>query len=254
MPVRLAYDAGFVYFFAMNRFHSALLILTASACASAPPPATAQDATPGPDRTLETHATATVRAAPDRASVRLAVETQAPTAREASEANARSMAAVLSALRGAGVPNERIRTQRIELHPRYDHRSGEAELVGYAATNQVAVEVTDIDRVSVVVDTAVSAGANRVTGIRFEVADRNAAYERALREAVARARAEAEVLADALGERLGPALRVTTGGLQPMPTPGPEAMAMRADAAGPPVQPGEVEIQASVRILWRLGS
>jgi uncharacterized protein len=78
--------------------------------------------------------------------------------------------------------------------------------------NQVMVRLDDMELVGRVVDAAVGAGANRVTGISFELSDPRTAYHEALRLAVARARAEAEVLADALGEPLGAVMQVSTGG------------------------------------------
>jgi uncharacterized protein len=104
-----------------------------------------------------------------------------------------------------------------------------------------------------VVDVAVQAGANRVTGINFELSDPLAAYHEALRLAVARAGEEAAVVADALGEQLGPAIQVSTGGVQP-PRPMMQAERMMDVAAvAPPVQPGEMEVHAMVSITYRLG-
>jgi uncharacterized protein len=115
------------------------------------------------------------------------------------------------------------------------------------------VRLDDMALVGRVVDAAVQAGANRVTGIHFELSDPQAAYHEALRLAVARAGEEAGVVAAALGERLGPAMQVSTGGAQP-PRPMMEAARMdMAVAAGPPVQPGEMEVHAMVSITYRLG-
>jgi uncharacterized protein len=210
-------------------------------------------------RVIHVTADAAVQRVPDRAVIHLAVETLAPTAREATTANAQAMDRVLAAVRNVGIPDARIRTTRIELHPRYDSSrrpdAGPPAIVGYQATNQVIVQVDDLDRVGRVVDAAVTAGANRVTGIAFEIRDPDPAYHEALRLAVARARAEAQVLADALGESLGPALQVSTGS-RPAPLMGREFARMEMDmaAAAPPVQPGELDVRAMVSITYRIGS
>lgn len=187
--------------------------------------------------------------------MQLAVETIAETARDATARNAAAMDRVLAAVRQLGIPDARIQTTRIALHPRYDQRRDAVEpvIVAYQAVNQVIVRLDDVALVGRVVDTAVQAGANRVTGISFELSDPQAAYHEALRLAVARAGEEAAVIAAALGERLGPAMQVSTGGAQP-PRPMMEAMRMDMPAAAPtPVQPGEMEVHAMVSITYRLG-
>lgn len=239
----------------MIRIEAVCLGLLAAACAPATIPATAQQPAPDSPRTLEVSASAAVARAPDRAVVELAVETLAETARAATAGNAESMTAVLVALEDLGIDRSAIQTRSVSLHPRYDRRpnADEPVIVGYQAVNQVTVPVADVSGVGRVIDAAVGAGANRVLGIRFELADREAAYHEALQRAVAQARREAEVAAEALGEVLGPPIRVSTGGLSTPPGPAPELMAM-ARSMDTPVQPGELEVSASVHITYRLGS
>ncbi|MFW6331389.1 MAG: SIMPL domain-containing protein, partial [Gemmatimonadota bacterium] len=194
----------------MNRLVAGLAIVASAACSSNAVPAAAQVVAGEGPPTLQVSGTATVMRAPDVAEVRLAVETTAETAKAASERNADRMEAVLEAILDQGVERDRVRTQRLELRPRYDRRR-EAEtptIVGYQAVNQVTVRLEDVARVGSVVDAAVRSGANRVEGIRFELADPEAAYHEALREAIAEARPEAEVAATALGLALGPPLHV----------------------------------------------
>jgi uncharacterized protein len=233
------------------------LALTAALCAPTLLPAQAPPAGDTEPRMIHVSAEAAVQRVPDRAVIHLAVETLAPTAREATTANARTMDQVLAAVRNVGIPEARIQTTRIELHPRYDTRRDGTPpaIVGYQAANQVIVQVDDLDRVGRVVDAAVTAGVNRVTGIAFEIRDPDPAYHEALRLAVARARAEAQVLADALGEQLGPALQVSTGS-RPAPPMGRGVARMEMDMAGaaPPVQPGELDVRAMVSITYRIGS
>lgn len=239
----------------MIKTEAVCLGLLAAACSPATVPATAQQPPPDSPRTLEVSASAAVVRAPDRAIVDLAVETVAPTARAATAGNAESMTAVLAALEALGVERSAIQTRSVSLSPRYDRRpnADEPVITGYQAVNRVAVPVSDVSGVGRVIDAAVGAGANRVLGIRFELADPEAAYHEALQRAVAQARREAEVAAAALDEVLGPPIRVTTGGLSTPPGPTPELMGMARDMITP-VQPGELEIGATVHITYRLGS
>lgn len=242
----------------MRNLISVLVLLTATACSSAPAPLGAQDGIPlNQPRTLSVSGTASVSRTPDRAFIDLAVETLAETARSATDRNATAMEAVLRAVREQGIDPSQIRTQRIDLQPRYERpRDGtEPGIVGYRAVNQVRVRVDQLDRLGRVVDAAVSAGANQVTGIEFQLSDQTAAYHDALRDAIARARAEAEAAAAALGETLGPPLQVSTGGMPSRPLFRARAMDMAMEMAeAPPVEPGEIDIQATVQIVWRLGT
>ncbi|NIP83385.1 MAG: DUF541 domain-containing protein, partial [Gemmatimonadetes bacterium] len=203
-----------IYFLAMRRLIAVLTALVITACAPASARLGAQEPAPDSPRTLHVSATTSVQRAPDRATLHLAVETVAPEAREASSRNAALMEAVLEAVTALGIERSAIRTQRLDLRPRYDRRpdAAEPEIIAYQATNQVRVRVDAVDRVGAVVDAAVGAGANRVTGISFELSDPESAYHEALEQAIAEARREAEVAAEALGETLGPPLQVSTGG------------------------------------------
>ncbi len=238
--------------------HAPITFLTALLAAGCVMPLQAEAQVPAADapRVIQVNANATVRRAPDRAAVQIAVETLAETAGEATAANAATMDRVLAAIRRLGIPDARIQTARIELHPRYDHRRDGAPpvIVGYQAVNQLVVQLDDIDLVGRTIDAAVEAGANRVTGVRFELSQPDAAYHDALRLAVARAREEAMVLAEALGESLGPPLQVTTGGVAPPPVAMRMEALQRDMAVDTPVQPGELDVHASVSITYRLGS
>ena len=76
----------------------------------------------------------------------------------------------------------------------------------------------------------------------------------ALRKAGAEARAQAESIAEALGVKLGEVLNASTTGV-PMPQPMykmERMMAMAADAVSTPVEPGEVEVSATLTVSYRI--
>lgn len=247
----------------MKRLTCILAAISLSACASAPSTAAAQVPSPDPDvRTIHVNATGEVRRAPDRAVIALAVETTAATAAEASNRNAEQMNRVLEAIRGLGIDRSMIQTRRVELNPRYAQMDRgmemqEPRITGYVATNQVVVTLDDVGMVGRVVDAGIAAGANRVNGISFQLRDPESAHHEAIRLAVQKARREAQVVADALGERLGPAINVSTSGYYAPPPPMPMMADMRmerAQAAPTPVEPGELDVQASVSITFRIGT
>ena len=201
------------------------------------------------DRTVSTTGVAIVRSAPDEALVTLGVHTDAPSADEAMDENARAMAAVIRALLDAGLREDQLATATLNLWPRWGD-SGQ-EVIGFTAENQLTVTVGDLDRVGTIIDLAVDAGANLTSGISFRMSQGNPAADRALTEAVADARRKAELLAGAAGAALGEVVTITelSSGVPP---PIYYAEAVAADAVATQVLPPTLESQVSVSVTWSL--
>lgn len=223
-----------------------------------PAPVWAQQGGPAARR-ITVSAVGEVERAPEQAVVAIAVEAQAATAREATQQIAAEMERLLAALRQAGIDREDVRTTSYQLHPVYDHERAqreqrEARLVGYRAVNMVQVTVEEVERVGRVIDTAVQAGADRITGLHFRIRDVEAARLEALELAIRKARTEAEHIARALGEPLGPALEVNTGGgYVPPPRPFMMEAAARMDVSTP-IEPGTLTVSQSVTIVYAIGA
>ena len=202
-------------------------------------PAAAADATGA----ITVGGTGTVSAAPDRATLSFGVETRGSTARAALAANGGEMRRLLAALRAAGATD--LKTQSVTLDPR-SSEAGDAG--GFTARNAVSVTLRDIARTGAVIDTAVAAGANQVSGPLLTHADAGELYRQALREAVADARRSAQALAEAANLALGRITAVVEGG-GALPL---TALAERASdmAGGTPIEPGRREVSATVAVTF----
>jgi uncharacterized protein len=210
-----------------------------------------------PPRTLSVSATGTIEREPEQGVILLAVESEAPTAQAAADANAARMSQLVAALRAAGLPDRQIRTQSYELRPEYvrQDRAGEPpRIAAYRAINMVQITVDTVARMGPIIDAAIGSGANRVANISFRLRDHRAAYTEAVAIAVRNARREAEIIAEAAGERLGPALNINTGGYSPPPAPMPgRAVMMDAMERAPtPIEGGTLTVTAHVNIVYRL--
>ena len=193
---------------------------------------------------------ATVAVVPDAAVIRIGVSSPGHTAREASDANSKQMAAVLAALKGAGVADRDIQTSRLSLQPQYDpNKPGPPRLLGFRVTNQVTIKIRDIDRMPTILDRAIAAGANEMSGIEFVVSEQSKLLDQARDEAIADARRKAELYVKAAGGKLGPVVAITEEGSTPPPRP---LAAMRAAAGAVPVVPGERELRAAVTVSYEL--
>jgi uncharacterized protein len=231
-----------------GRFVNGLLILIALAMFNGK--ALAQD---GPDRnprpSIRATGEAIVTAKPDQAQIDLGVVTQAQNAQDAASQNAQRLEAVISALRKALGQGTDIKSVGYSLSPnyRYPERGGQPTITGYTASNIIQVKTTDLAQVGKVIDTAIQAGANNIQALRFMLKDEQAARTQALREAALKARAKADALASALGLKIQRVLFVEESA-QSAPIPIYARAAMEASVAQTPVEPGTIDVRATVTL------
>ena len=191
-----------------------------------------------------------VRVTPDHAQIVSSVTTRAKTVKEASDTNARLMTAATSALARAGIAQGDIRTSRFSVQPTYTPPAPPAEpkLTGYSVTNQVTINVRDIDKVGEILDQLITAEVTSVGSISLLVSDQSRALDEGRAAAIADARRKAEIYARASQLRLGEIAWVTEdAGFSPSGT-------MRATAAAPamatsvPIAPGEDTVRVRVMV------
>jgi uncharacterized protein YggE len=200
------------------------------------------------DKTVTVSGEATVAVAPDTAIIRIGVTSQGKTAREASDANSHKMTTVLGAIRDSGIQDRDVQTSRLTLQPQYDpNKAGPARLLGFQVTNQVTVKIRDIEKLPNILDKAIGAGANEMSGIEFVVSEQSKLLDQARDEAIADARRKAELYAKAAGAKLGPVVTIVEEGVPNPPRP---MAALRAGAV--PVAPGERELRAVVTVSYEL--
>jgi uncharacterized protein YggE len=219
-------------------------------------PSTAQVETPDEEqRTISVSGSGTVSAAPDEVVLRLGVETMAETASEALSQNSEQMEAVIAALTEAGVPEENVQTQTVQLRPRYEtppRETGpaqERELIGYVASNIVEARINDLEAVGRLLDEAVEAGANRIDGIRFEVSDPGELLDQAREAAWQDAENKAQQLATLADGELGEVLSISESTTTPRPVGLGGAVEREAAV---PIEPGTEDIQVDLQVTWFL--
>lgn len=192
------------------------------------------------ERTITVTGVGAVKAVPDIAEVSVGVLATAPTAQAARADSDAQMSRVLAALKARGVADADIQTSQVSLSPTFD-RTG-ARVVGYTAANTVTARIRDLDASGEIITAVAGGGANQISGPTLIVSDEKRLYRKALEDAVADARVRAETIATAGGEKVG-ALRSATEGNNGGPTP----YELRAsDSAATPIEPGTVEVKATV--------
>jgi uncharacterized protein YggE len=205
-------------------------------------PAAARGDVAAPD-SVTTLGHGVVTLVPDEATVTAGVHTQAATAADALAQNSTLMNAVVAALKGAGGRN--LQTQQVSLEPQTD---ANGNVQSYAADDSVSA-VSAIADAGKLVDQAVAAGANNVSGPTLSISDYAARYNQALEKAVADAKAKAEALAQAGSFALGAVSSVTEQSAQ---APPPVFQAATAKSSATPIEPGTQDVTADVSVTFRI--
>ena len=221
---------------------AALLAVAAFAGIGRPEAARGEVTTPDTITTLG-HGVLTV--APDEATVTAGVHTQAASASAALAENAKLMNAAVAALKAAG--GKSLQTQQVSLFPQ---TSPAGQVTAYVADNSVSAKTTIADA-GALIDAAVAAGANTVSGPTLSVSDRDARYRDALGKAVNDARLKAEALAKAGGFGVGPVSSVTEQSAgAPTPIFQTASGALAKDAT--PIEAGTQDVTADVSVTFRI--
>jgi uncharacterized protein YggE len=196
-------------------------------------------------RTITVTATGTIERVPDRAQLGFAVVNRADTAKQALSSNSADTRRMVDALERAGIDAKSIQTQDVSLDPHFTQDGSRID--GYTARNSVAV-ASSIGRAGAVIDAAVAAGANEISGPSLSVSDRDRLYRSALKDAVRAAAAKATAIAQAAGVQVGAVTNVVENGSEPQPY---AYQAVRL-AAATPIEPGTQKIEANVTVTFAI--
>src|SRR5262249_48861327 len=132
--------------------------------------------------------------------------TEKPSAADAVSENNAQTQKVIDALKSSGIDQKDIRTTNFSIYPndKYDPQTNQptGQKV-YAVDNTVYVTVRKLDQLGDLLDKLVSAGANAINSIQFDVADKSTALKQARADAVKDAEKQAKELASSAGITLG---------------------------------------------------
>ena len=227
-----------------------ILALTLAMTAMTAVPIAAQAPAMPPTPVITTSGEGVVKRAPDRAWVTIAVASRARAAQDAQRMNTDAMTAVIDRIKSTGIPAEAIRTTGYNLQPEFDYAGGKQSLRGYVARNQVEVRIDALPKTGDVIAAAVGTGATNVSGMRFDLKDRESAEQEAIRLAVRDARARADAAASGGGVQIERIMRIDEqreiDNIRPMA--GVAMMRAEAPAQPVPIEAGEIEIRARVTL------
>jgi uncharacterized protein YggE len=223
------------------RFAVVIALIAAAAVSAAA-------ATAAAPRTITVQGTGIVTTVPDEAQFSFGVSTTASTARAALTRNAARMNKLIAALKTAGIAPADLQTAEISLSPNTNENG--SKVLSFTASDSVTAKTKQIAKAGAIVDAAVGAGANLVSGPSLGPSDQSALQRRALQAAVADARAKALAIAQAAHVRLGAVQTVSESSSTPITF----AQAPKAAAAAPstPVEPGSVQVEEDVTATFAI--
>jgi uncharacterized protein YggE len=188
-----------------------------------------------PPNSITVNGSGDVNVVPDMAVVTFGVLVNGDTALDAQNAANTVIDAAVKNLHALGIPNRQIQTASISLQPRYDN-SGNT-IIGYQATQTLAVTVYGLRLIGKVVDAGVSAHANNNVSISYALRNEASARTAALKLAVQTAAGRAQAAAAAVGRSLAGAHIQITESSTSTPKPVVESLARAPVASGDAVTP-----------------
>ena len=194
---------------------------------------------------------------PDVAYVTIGVHTEATDVSNAVQDNADQVAAVMASLSQAGVAPEDMQTSNFSVYTtdNYDPNTGLINGKKYSVDNTVNVTARDLAGLGNLLDRAISAGANSIWGITFDLENKDAASAQARDMAVEDAKTEAQALATTAGVSLGDIVSISytsTGYNNYYPYYGMGGGGGGDAGAATSIVPGQITVGADVYITYAI--
>lgn len=208
---------------------------------------------------LTLSASASIMKPADELQMKISVVTLGTTAEEALGENSSKMRDVITNLHSAGLDQNDYETSHFSINPTYSPYpqnpppNWKQSIIGYEVTNSILIHTGKLDMAGQVIDLANRAGANSVTDIKFGLHSSRDYWKEALYAAGANAVSDAQAIAAATGVRLVRVLSISLNNTQ-VRSPQLNILSLsRLDAGNaPPIEPGEVSIEANVTLVYEI--
>ena len=199
---------------------------------------------------------ASLSADPDMAIFTAGVTSTAPAAADALAANSRATAAVIARLKSEKISPKDIQTSGFSVQPEVvtpDSSGSDApaapKITGYTVSNNVTVRLREPARLGTLLDKVVTAGANTIGDVDFQVSNQSALLDDARKAALTDARRKAELYAGAGGGKLGRILSLSEGGALPVAQ---ILGGLKARRAAAPIESGQTELSVQVSVTYEI--
>ncbi|OGN64758.1 MAG: hypothetical protein A3E80_04665 [Chlamydiae bacterium RIFCSPHIGHO2_12_FULL_49_9] len=207
---------------------------------------------------LTLSASAQIAKPADELQMKIGVVTMGKSAEEALEENSRKMDAVMRSLQFAGLASDDYETSHFSIQPQYTpcpHNpppNWRASIVGYEVTNSILIHTAQLGLAGKLIDLANKAGANSIGDIRFGLKNSRDYWTEALMAAGANGVRDAQAIASATGVRLVRVLSISLNHTHVKSHQINYASMARGAEVTTPIEPGDVQIEASVNLVYEI--
>jgi uncharacterized protein YggE len=215
-------------------------------------------------RTIQVSGSAIVKVIPDLVTIQLGVTSNATTPQGVYDQNTAAMKKVTAAIRALGVADKDVSTDYYLIRPLYNDYDS-LTIKGYRINNTVIVNLKDVGKVSQVLTTALSAGANEVVDVQFKTSQLRQHRDEARELAMKAAQEKARDLAGAANAQPGCVLSIDENSWSYYGSPWSgryQAMAQNVMQNAPssdqppsddgPISLGQIAVQAEVQVRFSL--
>ncbi len=180
--------------------------------AAAPTPTTeptqkTQPPTCDSTRSIQVSGVAVVNVMPDRALIKLGVQSNGRSAKEAQAKNSATISQVTKALKSLGIESKDIATNWYTIEPLYEDYDS-LNIKGYRIYNTVEVTMRDAGKSNDAIVAAFQAGANQVVDVQFYTSELRKYRDQARELAMKASREKADALSSAAGTGVGCVLTI----------------------------------------------
>ncbi len=228
-----------------------------------------------PQSTIVVSGTGEALAIPDIATFSFSVTETASTVKAAQDKATKKINNALAVVKEAGVEDKDIQTSNYNVYPKYEYSSsicpqplrtdvsspiycppGKQVLTGYEVDQTITVKVRKIETAGDLVTKVGAVAVSNISGVQFEVDNREQFVSEARNKAITDAKAKAKELAKQLGVRLGSIISYNENGNYPiyygaMSKGGADMMTASAPVPAELPQ-GQTKITSNVSITYEI--
>lgn len=208
---------------------------------------------------LNLSASAIISKPADEIQMKIGVITLGLTAEEALTENSAKMGDIIGNLEELGLEKDDYETCQFSIRPTYTPIPKDPppywrqEINGYEVTNSIQIHSGKLDMAGEMIDVANQAGANSISDIRFGLSKNRDYWDEAIFAAGQNAVRNAETMARATGVELVRILSISLSHTQiKAPQLNLTCFAKAAGPAAPPIEAGEVSLEANVSLVYEI--
>jgi len=208
--------------------------------------------------TISVGGNGTVKVLPDEVVVDISIVTEKLTTEEAVNENTSIFDKIKRAIEKINAANLKIETTNFNVSPLYDYsvQNKPPKIYAYQVTSTIEVRTTDLEKMGEIIASAIESGATNISSIGFDLTEssKQKAVNDALAAAINNASAKAKTIADSIGLTIDRVYAINESSTSfsesfraAMKT-APEGIG--GDVSAPDILPQEIEISASINIVY----